>query len=156
MRGQQQKERADRTASVAAEWERPWQSRSRLLYSENVQKLPLTDFRAVRHKLDPHEFAISEGQDVPPSDLVEPEVWDGIMHLPEDVSIRISDHNSIRLKLLHSLWGESVTSIGDPDKPDEIYNCMLDAADCFQCANFNFCMATIGRPSPNCAWRSNF
>ena len=44
-----------------------------------VQKLPLTDFRAVRSKLEPHEFAISEGQDVPPSDLVHPEVWRGII-----------------------------------------------------------------------------
>jgi hypothetical protein len=39
------------------------------------KKLPLTDFRAVRHKIEPHEFAMCEGQDVPPSDLVEPEVW---------------------------------------------------------------------------------
>ncbi|HEY3836111.1 MAG TPA: hypothetical protein VGL72_06050 [Bryobacteraceae bacterium] len=58
------------------------------------------------------------------------------MHLPEDVSIRISDHNGTRLKLLYSLWGDWITAIGD--RPDEIYNCMLDAADCFQCANFNF------------------
>jgi hypothetical protein len=45
------------------------------------KKLPLTDFRAVRSKLEPHEFAISEGQDVPPSDLVDSDIWDGIMHL---------------------------------------------------------------------------
>lgn len=103
-----------------------------------TKKLRLSDFRAVRSKLEPHEFAISEGQNVPPSDLVEPKVWDGIMHLPEDVSIRISDHNGARLELLYNLWGDWITAIGDPDKPDEIYNCMLDAADCFQCANFNF------------------
>lgn len=102
------------------------------------KKLPLSDFRAVRSKLEAHEFANSEGQDAPPSDLVEEEIWDGIMHLPEDVSIRISDHNGIRLKLIYSLWSDWITAIGDPDKPDEIYNCMLDAADCFQCANFNF------------------
>jgi len=102
------------------------------------KKLPLTDFRAVGSKLESHEFAISEGQDAPPSDLVEQEVWDGILHLPEDVSIRISDHNGTRLKLLHSLWADWVTAVGDPGKPDEIYNCMLDAADCFQCGNFNF------------------
>jgi hypothetical protein len=103
-----------------------------------TKKPPLSDFRAVRHKLEPHEFAISEGQDAPPSDLVKKEVWYGMMHLPEDVSIRISDHNSMRLDLLYSLWGDWITAIGAPDKPDEIYNCMLDAADCFQCANFNF------------------
>jgi hypothetical protein len=27
---------------------------------------------------------------------------------------------------------------GNPEKPDEIFGCMLDAADTFQCANFLF------------------
>ena len=49
------------------------------------KQLPFNDFRAVRSKLEPHEFAVSEGQDVPPSDLVDPDIWDDIMHLPEDV-----------------------------------------------------------------------
>jgi hypothetical protein len=102
------------------------------------KKLPLTDFRAVRSKLEPQEFAISEGQDAPPSNLIEREVWDGIMHLPEDVSIRISDHNGTRLELLYSLWSDWIHAIGDPDKPDEIYGCMVDAADAFQGAHFNF------------------
>jgi hypothetical protein len=29
-------------------------------------------------------------------------------------------------------------AIGDPDKPDEIFNCLLEAGDCFQGATFNF------------------
>jgi hypothetical protein len=104
-----------------------------------MKKLPLTDFRAVRSHLEPHEFALSdEREDAPPSDLVEQEVWDGIVHLPEDVSIRVSDHNGARLKLLYSLWGDWITAVGDPDAPDELFSCMLDATDCFQCANFNF------------------
>jgi hypothetical protein len=102
------------------------------------KKLPIDDFRTIRHKLEPHEFAISEGQDALPSNLIQPDVWHGIMHLPEDVSIRVSDHNGTRLSLMYSLWSDWVTAIGDPDYPDEIYNCMLDAADCFQCATFNF------------------
>ncbi len=60
------------------------------------------------------------------------------MHLPEDVSIRISDHNGTRFELLYSLWGDWIHAIGDPDKPDEIYNCMLDAGDALQGAHFNF------------------
>jgi hypothetical protein len=103
-----------------------------------AKKLPLADFRAVRSKLEPHEFAISEGPDVPPSDLVDPEVWDSIMHLPEDVSIRVSDHNGVRLRLLRQLWGDWVEAIGDPDEPDEMFNCLLEAADCFNGATFNF------------------
>jgi hypothetical protein len=75
-----------------------------------IRKLPLTDFRATRSKLEPHGFAVSEGQDVPPSNLIEQEVWDGIMHLPEDVSIRISDHNGTRLELLHGLWADWITA----------------------------------------------
>src|SRR5262249_10367746 len=57
---------------------------------------------------------------------------------PEDVSIRISDHNGVRLRLMHQLWGDWVESIGDPDNPDEMFNCLLEAADCFQGATFNF------------------
>lgn len=98
------------------------------------KKLALAVFRAVRSKLEPHEFAISEGQDVPPSDLIEKNIWDGIMHLPEDVSIRISDHNGTRLRLMHGLGRGYRRST----RPDEIFNCLLDAGDCFQCANFNF------------------
>jgi len=103
-----------------------------------VQRLPFTDFRAVRSKLEPHEFAINEGQDVPPSNLVSPEVWNGIMHLPEDVAIRVSDHNGVRLRLLYQLWGDWIEVIGDPDRPDEMFDCVLEATDCFQGATFNF------------------
>jgi hypothetical protein len=103
-----------------------------------AKKLPLTDFRAVRGKLEPHEFANPEGQDVSPSDLVDPDVWNGIMHLPEDVSIRVSDHQGLRLRLMHQLWGDWIEAIGNPDKPDEMFNCLSEAADCLQGATFNF------------------
>jgi hypothetical protein len=103
-----------------------------------AKPFPLTDFRAVRSKLEPHDFALGDGEDPPPSDLVEKEIWDGIIHLPEDVSIRISDHNGTRLKLLYSLWSDWITAVGDPDHPDEIFNTMLDVTDCYQCATFNF------------------
>jgi len=60
------------------------------------------------------------------------------MHLPEDVSIRVSDHNGVRIRLMHELWGDWLEAIGDPENPDEIFNCLLEAADCFQAATFNF------------------
>lgn len=103
-----------------------------------VQKLPLSDFRAVRHKLEPHEFAISEGQDIEPTNLIDEATWAGITHLPDDVAIRISDHNGHRLELLYGLWGDWAVAIGDPEMTDELFNCMLDAGDAFQCANFLF------------------
>jgi hypothetical protein len=101
------------------------------------KKLPLTDFRAVRSVLEPHEFALSEGDDPAPSNLIDQDTWYGIIHLPDDVAIRTSDHNGTKLQLLYSLWGDWVQAIGDPDRQDELYNCMLDAADCFQCATFD-------------------
>ena len=61
--------------------------------------------RESRHKLESHEFAISEGKDIAPTHLIDEETWAGITHLPDDVSIRISDHNGHRLALLYNLWG---------------------------------------------------
>jgi hypothetical protein len=46
--------------------------------SRMSKKLPLSDFPTVRSKLELHEFAISEGQDVPPSNLIDPDVWHGM------------------------------------------------------------------------------
>lgn len=103
-----------------------------------AQKLPLSDFRTARRKLGPEVFANSEGMDVDPTDLVDEYTWRGITHLPDDVAIRVSDHHGIRLGLLYSLWGDWLTAIGDPDTPDELYACMCDAADAFQCTNFLF------------------
>jgi hypothetical protein len=103
-----------------------------------VQKLPLTDFRAVRSKLEPDDFAVSKGPDAPPSDLVHPKVWHGIVHLPEDVSIRISHHNGARLQLLYQLRGDWIEAAGEPDSPGEMFGRLLEATDCFQGATFNF------------------
>ena len=101
-----------------------------------VKTLPLSDFRALRHKLEPHEFAISDGMEVAPTDLVDNRTWSGLTHLPDDVAIRLSDHNGIRLELLYGLWGDWITATGDPDRSDELFDCMLDATSSFQCANF--------------------
>lgn len=103
-----------------------------------IKKLPLSDFRAVRHKLEPDEFALSEGPNIAPTHLIDEETWGGITHLSDDVVIRTSDHNGHRLALLHSLWGDWITATGDPEKPDELFSCMLDAGDALQCTNFLF------------------
>ena len=82
------------------------------------------------------DFALSDGPDPPASDLVDKEVWAGITHLPDDVAIRTSDHNGVRLKLLYSLWGDWTMSAGDGTAPDELFAAMCDAGDAFQCATF--------------------
>jgi hypothetical protein len=99
--------------------------------------LPLSDFRAVRQVLEEHEY-LTGGEDIPPSNLIERDTWDGIMHLPDDVAIKISNHNGSRLQLLYSLWGDWIEAVGDPCHPDNLFVGMLDAADCFQCATFDF------------------
>ncbi len=99
--------------------------------------LHYSDFRAVRYIQEEHEYA-SGGEESPPSDLVERDVWDGIMHLPDDIAVRISNHHGAELKCLHTLWGDWIEAIGDPSNPDNLYAGMLDAADCFQCATFDF------------------
>ena len=103
-----------------------------------VKKLPLSDFRAVRYKLEPHEFAISEGQDIAPTHLIKRKTWAGITHLPDDVAIRISDHNGHRLELLYGLWSDWIEATGDPENQDELFSCMYDAGDALQCTNFLF------------------
>jgi hypothetical protein len=101
-----------------------------------VRKVPLSDFRAVRHQLEPHDFALSEGPDPPPTHPIDKETWDGITELPDDVAIRTSDHNGHRLKLLHRLWDDWIEATGDPLCPDELFSCMLDAGEALQCTNF--------------------
>jgi hypothetical protein len=102
------------------------------------KQLPLIDFRAVRYRLEPQDFAISEGQEIDPTDLIDKKTWAGITHLTDDVAIQTSNHNGTRLGLLYSLWSDWITATGNPEEPDELFGCMLDAADALQCVNFLF------------------
>jgi hypothetical protein len=40
------------------------------------------------------------------------------------------------LALLYSLWSDWIEAIGNPEEPDELFGCMVDAGDAFQCTNF--------------------
>jgi hypothetical protein len=57
-----------------------------------------TDLRASRMKLPPEAFALAEGPERPPSDLIDEESWSGITGLPDDVSLRTSDHHGADIK----------------------------------------------------------
>lgn len=67
------------------------------------------DFRIHRVKLPLEAFALAEGPERPPSDLVDEETWSGITHLPDDVSIRTSDHHGSDLKRAYDAWGDWVS-----------------------------------------------
>jgi hypothetical protein len=85
--------------------------------------------------LEPHEYATG-GEMVPPTNLIPPEIWHGVMDLPDDVAIRISDHHGTKFEFLYALWGEWLEAIGD--EHDNLFDAMLDAADCFQSSTFDF------------------
>lgn len=86
--------------------------------------------------LEPDDFALSNGEpDPPPSDLIDPEVWHGILDLPDDVSIRTSDHHGTALAEMYRLWGAWIESIGDTQ--DLLFDSMLDAMDEYQAFIFN-------------------
>lgn len=103
-----------------------------------VKPLSLDDFRAVRHVYEPDDFALSGGPDPEPTDLISPETWSSIMGLPDDVSIRTTNHHGTEARILHSLWGAWLEAMGDdPEHFDLVGTSMLDATDEFQAATFN-------------------
>jgi hypothetical protein len=94
-----------------------------------------TDFRATRALLPDEAFALVSGKRPEPTDLVAEDVWNGIMHLPDDVAITTSSHHGSQLAALYSLWGDWLKAMGD--EHDELFIGMLDAADCFQASTFD-------------------
>jgi hypothetical protein len=58
-----------------------------------MRPLQSTDFRSTRRVLEPDDFGLgSEGPDPPPSDLIDIATWNSIVSLPDDVSVRTSNH----------------------------------------------------------------
>jgi hypothetical protein len=101
------------------------------------------DFRSRRARLSLEDFAISTGEDAPPSDLVTPATWRSMTSLPDDVSLRTSDHYGTVLGLLWNLWGEWTCLVGGlqakvavpSDSP--IAQTACDATDYFQASIYN-------------------
>lgn len=85
------------------------------------------DFRSYRRLLPPEAFALAEGSDLPPKDLIEESVWSSIMNLPDDVSLRTSANHGTELKFMHALWGSIIKNIGNTE--DVMWYSLLDVAD---------------------------
>lgn len=100
-----------------------------------MKRIPTTDFRKTRTLLPDEAFALVAGERPSPTDFVTEDVWNGIMHLPDDVAITTSNHHGSQLAALYTLWGGWVEAIGD--EHDELFTGMLDAADCFQASTFD-------------------
>ncbi len=94
--------------------------------------LPLEDFRAVRIVLEDSAFALAPEEPSSPLDLIEKEVWQDIMTLPDDVAIRTSNDHGRVLRLLQEMWEVWIEAATGSEGP--IRDGILDAADEFQAA----------------------
>ncbi len=70
---------------------------------EDRQHLAEDDFRRERIWLAPSAFALSNGCDPPISDRVSEEVWDHLIHLPDDVAIRTTNWIGSKVGLAHEV-----------------------------------------------------
>ena len=76
--------------------------------TEPVAKRRRIDSERLR-RLPPSVFLLPEGKSRPrPSDLVSRKVWNGIMHLADDVALITSEHHGTELALLYTLWGDRI------------------------------------------------
>jgi len=94
------------------------------------------DFRTLRVRLPPDAFLVGpEGPDPPPEDLIEENVWNSIVSLPDYVSLRTSDNHGTELRAMWELWGSWIESLGD--EQDAMWYTMLDTADELQACIYN-------------------
>jgi len=70
-----------------------------------------------------------------PTDLIAEDVWNGIVHLPDDAALTTSNHHGSQLATLHNLWGDWIRAQGY--NHEELSEATLDATDCFQSSTFD-------------------
>ena len=96
------------------------------------------DFRLRRYKLPPEAFLIHPDKEIEPTDMVDPETWGEITTLPDDVSLRTSEHHGSLLRVANKLvghWGAMVLDIQsllENPRDDALALVCLDAGDDFQ------------------------
>ncbi|MBM4241185.1 MAG: hypothetical protein FJ150_05940 [Euryarchaeota archaeon] len=94
------------------------------------------DFRIKRYRLPLDAFLIAPKVEPPPEDLIDEKTWVSIIHLPDDVSFRTSDHHGTELRLMHELWGSLINQLGE-DESDVLWHVILDITDEFQSSLIN-------------------
>lgn len=96
----------------------------------------VNDFRTTRYRLPPEAFAWGpEEPDPAPEDLVEERIWESMISLPDDVSLRTSDNHGSQLRAMYELWASWIQSVGE--EQDAVWYVMLDVGDEFQACLFN-------------------
>lgn len=67
------------------------------------KKLSKHDIRAAREYLVNDDFALAEGPEFVPLGNIAPDVWNGIMGLPDDVAIRTTDFRTAQVEHAHKV-----------------------------------------------------
>jgi hypothetical protein len=101
-----------------------------------AKRSPAPDFRSLRAFLPDEVFLFVNGPRPGPTDLISEDVWNGIMHLPDDVALVTSNHHGRQLAALRTLWGDWIEATGD-NTEEPLFAAMLDATDCFQSSTFD-------------------
>src|SRR5438128_1674973 len=99
-----------------------------------------TEFRSKRVRLGPECFALSTGKEIPPTDLLSEKCWKGITSLPDDVSLRTSDHYGSTLKSFYNLWSEWICltyALQKISNDSAIAHTASDAGDHFRASIYN-------------------
>jgi hypothetical protein len=98
--------------------------------------MPLDDFRAVRIILENDDFGLApEGPDRPPQDLIDPETWNSIVTLPDDVSVQTSNDYGQLLRAMDRCWAALIDCLAL--RRDPVEDATLDVADEFHAATYN-------------------
>jgi hypothetical protein len=106
----------------------------------NPDFVPLgrNDFRRTRAFLAPHIFAIGgDLPDPPATDLLDPERWNHVMHLADDVALRSSSYSgavTARMSELAYAWLRSFPT--DPAHAPFMHEVALGAHEEFEAATF--------------------
>ena len=98
--------------------------------------LPADDFRSVRIVLEDEDFALPpKNPNHLPRDLIERNVWNSIVILPDDVSVRTSNEYGQLLKGMDRCWDAWIESLAM--RKDPIESAILDTADEFHAGTYN-------------------
>ena len=110
------------------------------------------DFRTERSLMPDEAFLLVSGKRRGPTDPIANDVWNGIMHLPDDVALTTSSHHGSQLATLYSL-GATGTRQSATSKTRSSPACWMPVI-AFRPVRLIRCMASTVRPRRISAARS--
>jgi hypothetical protein len=119
-----------------------------------AKRMSVKDFRSVRALLPDEVFALIGGPRAAPTDPVSEDVWNSIMHLPDDVALTTSNHHGRQLGALHMLWEDWIGAYGD-EHDEPLFGASWTRPIAFSRARSMRFTAITARRCPTCEARSN-